>query len=391
MSNINKTALMYGAGSIGRGFLGQLFGMSGYETCFIDVDETLVSLLNKNKCYDIIIAAETGYKSQTIGNVRAISGKNHEKVVAEIACCDIMATAVGVNILPYIAKTLASGIDKRFEKYGYSSLDIIVCENISDGGTHLKNLVSPHIINKNYFENNIGFVSASVGRMVPASTDGTSSGIIVESYNELPIDATALKTDVSGISNFIPVSPFEIEKYKKYFMHNMSHAITAYLGFIHGYEYIWEAIGDTSIFNIVNNALNEIILAISSYYSIPKDPLTAYADNLLKRYSNKFLKDTVSRVGRDPKRKLSANDRLTGAVIFCQKNGINPQYILYGIAAAFCFYLKDDISSFEVRNAIKADGMEKALHTFTGIKQGTSVFGDIIKLYEKLKSTAEFN
>ena len=91
---------MYGAGSIGRGFLGQLFGMSGYRTCFVDVDETLVTRLKADGEYIISIASEKGYENQTITNCTAVNGRDSSVVASEISQCDIMATAVGVNILP---------------------------------------------------------------------------------------------------------------------------------------------------------------------------------------------------------------------------------------------------------------------------------------------------
>ncbi|MCD6322820.1 MAG: mannitol dehydrogenase [Clostridiales bacterium] len=385
MIDNRKKALMYGAGSIGRGFLGQLFHLSGYETCFIDVDEILIQNLNENGQYVITVATESGYESQTIKNTRAVNGMDTEKVAHEIACCNIMATAVGVNILPKIAKTIAEGIDMRFTKGTGESLDIIVCENISDGSNHLKKLVSQYINNKKYFEENIGFVSASVGRMVPVNSDSNSSDIIVESYNELPLDADSLKTDVSSIKNFMPVTPFAIEKDKKYFMHNMSHAIVAYMGFINGYEFIWEAIGDKSIRIIAEKALEESITAIIKYYNADETQLRAYALNLLKRYSNKYLKDTVIRVGRDPKRKLQPEDRLTGAALFCLSQGIVPKYILYGIAAAFCFDVSEDVSSPEVTTYVKEYGIKSAITEYTGITDQSPLYSKILKVFLQLK------
>lgn len=384
MSNKTKKALMYGAGSIGRGFLGQLFSMSGYETCFIDVDDALVNKINNEGQYVITVATDGGYESQTVKNVRAINGKDSIKVADEIANCDIMATAVGVNILPFIAKTIATGIDKRNNKTCGAPLDIIVCENISDGGGHLRNLVAPHIDNKIYFDTSIGFVSASVGRMVPVSTDGKSAEIVVESYNELPIDADALKTDVSKIKNFRPVTPFAIEKSKKYFMHNMSHAIVAYLGFVKGYEHLWEAMNDGYIKTIAERALEESILAISNHYKTSRIPLKEYAVDLLHRYSNKYLNDTVIRVGRDPKRKLQPNDRLTGAAEFCLSEGISVEYILYGIAAAFYFNIPDDTSSYEIIEYVNANGIAAAITKFTAIPPESPLFPKILALFFSL-------
>ncbi len=374
---------MYGAGSIGRGFLGQLFGMSGYQTCFVDVDEGLVNHLNNEKSYIITVATDTGYESQEIRNVMAINGRDFAAVINEIAACEIMATAVGVNILPIIAKTIAAGIDLR-SKSG-RPLDIIVCENITDGGKYLKDIIRPHVEDKIYLDEKIGFVSASVGRMVPVSMEADTSEVIVESYNQLPIDADALKTDVSGIKNFMPVTPFAIEKYKKYFMHNMSHAVVAYMGFIGGYEFLWEAMDDDFIRNIAKKALGESIRAISKHFNVHKKPLLDYANDLLNRYANKYLNDTVERVGRDPKRKLRPNDRLTGAVNFCVECGIDPDYILYGIAAAFCFDIQEDTSSPEMIEYIRTKGIGAAIIEYTSITEDSPFYSKILQIYKSLR------
>jgi mannitol-1-phosphate 5-dehydrogenase len=291
-----------------------------------------------------------------------------------------MATAVGVNILPFIAKNISAGLDLRGNTSG-NPLDIIVCENMSDGGKHLKNLVLEGSSNKEYIEENVGFVSASVGRMVPVSE---STGIVVEAYNELPVDKDALKTDISGIYNIVPVSPFAIEKYKKYFMHNMSHAIVAYLGFIKGYEYIWQAISDDYIKNISELALKESIQAITKYFGKDEKELSLYASDLLKRYENKYLGDTILRVGRDPVRKLGKDDRLVGAAYFCMENDIIPEHILYGIAAALYFNVSDDISAPNLDEFIKKNGAAEALSKFSEIHKDSYLLERILLIHRKL-------
>ncbi|HPJ20909.1 MAG TPA: hypothetical protein PLH18_00990 [Clostridia bacterium] len=376
-----KKSVMYGGGSIGRGFLGQLFHMSGYSTCFIDVDKKLVDELSSKHEYEIKIALPTGYESQTIKNVTAVNGLDSEEVAEVISQCDIMATAVGVNILPRIAKAIAMGLDLRFEMNN-PPLDIIVCENMSDGGNHLKGLVLEHAVHKDFIETSIGFVSASVGRMVPVSE---SADIIVESYNELPIDRDALKTDVSRLMNFIPVSPFAIEKYKKYFMHNMSHAIVAYMGYSKGYEFLWQAMQDREILDTAKKALGESIEAISKYFGVDKKPLESYADDLLGRYTNKYLGDTVLRVGRDPIRKLGKDDRLSGASLFCLKNGVEPEYIIYGIAYALCFDPSDDVSASILQEYISENGITSAIRNYTGIDESSELLSDIVKIYSLIK------
>jgi mannitol-1-phosphate 5-dehydrogenase len=48
-----KKAVMYGAGNIGRGFIGQLFSESGYHVVFIDIADSVVDRLNKDGCYPV--------------------------------------------------------------------------------------------------------------------------------------------------------------------------------------------------------------------------------------------------------------------------------------------------------------------------------------------------
>ena len=67
-------AVMYGAGSIGRGFIGALFSEIGYEVVFIDVNDDVIHLINKEKTYPQIIMNEE-QPVHWIKNIRAVDGK----------------------------------------------------------------------------------------------------------------------------------------------------------------------------------------------------------------------------------------------------------------------------------------------------------------------------
>ncbi len=94
-----KKALMYGGGNIGRGFIGQLFHMSGYEISFIDVNMAVIDKLNTDGSYPIYITEKDGYREYLVTGVHGINGRDNEAIAEAIADADIMATAVGVNIL----------------------------------------------------------------------------------------------------------------------------------------------------------------------------------------------------------------------------------------------------------------------------------------------------
>ena len=107
---------MYGAGNIGRGFIGKIFSQSGYKVGFVDINEQVIARLNQDQCYPVEIVSNDGVKNLTVNNVYGIDGKDVELVATEIASADAMATAIGVNVLKFIAKPIALGLKKRFEQ-----------------------------------------------------------------------------------------------------------------------------------------------------------------------------------------------------------------------------------------------------------------------------------
>ena len=60
-----KKAVMYGAGNIGRGFIGQLFSESGYEVAFIDVNREIIDQLNRDGQYPVGVLSGTGCREIT--------------------------------------------------------------------------------------------------------------------------------------------------------------------------------------------------------------------------------------------------------------------------------------------------------------------------------------
>ena len=315
-------AVIYGGGNIGRGFLGQLLYESGYETVFIDVNKELIDAINKDNSYNIKIVCNEYQKEVTIKNVRAV---HSDDAVPEIASADIIFTSAGVNVLPYIAPVIKKGLEQRSK-----GVDIIICENLIGADKYLRDLIKP--------EGNVGFVEASVGRMVPVMTDemreGSVTKVWVEPFCTLPVDKDAFKNPIPEIKGMIPSSPFEYHIQSKLYLHNMGHAIAAYLGMEKGYTYIWEAMEDADIAATVKDAMYSSVKALHLEHGVAEETVRAYADNLMERFKNRYLGDTTKRVGRDARRKLMPDDRLLGALTLCQKYGIDGGSIKKGIMAA---------------------------------------------------------
>ncbi|HHY23585.1 MAG TPA: mannitol-1-phosphate 5-dehydrogenase [Clostridiaceae bacterium] len=387
-----KKAVMYGAGNIGRGFIGQLFSQSGYEVVFIDVNPVIIERINVDRSYPIRIVEDEKSKEIIIRDVRAVNGMDIEATASEIANADIMATAVGVNVLPKIVKPIVSGLKKRWQIGNTSPLNIIICENLLDANQYLEQLLKQELEEdeKKLFDKKIGLVEASIGRMVPIMTEEMQEGnplrVYVEKYCELPVDKNAFKGEIPKIQNMIPFSPFDLYIQRKLFMHNMGHATAAYLGFYKDYEYIWETCKDSSIKLITFKALLESSIALSIEHNYPLKELIEHANDLIYRFGNKLLGDTVARVGRDPVRKLSKNDRLIGAAKLCIKNGINPVYISIGIAAGYAFSSENDTSAEEISKTINEFGINKAMEKYSNVRNDWPLFNQVIEFYEMLKA-----
>lgn len=365
-----KKFIMYGAGNIGRGFIGQSFSAAGYKVGFVDINAEVIDALNKDGKYPVNVVTTNKNEEYTVKNVYGIDGKDINVVSDEIAECDLMATAIGVNVLKFIAKPIAEGIKKRFENGG-RPLDIIICENLIGADEYLRGLILKEIPELSDFVcEKVGFIEASIGRMVPVMTEEKKAGnplrVYVEPYNVLPVDKAAFKGGIpQDVTNLYPYEPFNLFIQRKLFMHNMSHALCAYLGNLRGYTYVYQAVNDFDIRYCAFRALVSSALAVSKENGAEIKPLIDHAENLLYRFTNTALADTVERVGKDTRRKLGSNDRLIGALKLCEKYGIDATYICIGIAAGLLFSPISDVSSVEVCAFANNNGAKKALKEFS--------------------------
>lgn len=341
-----KQAVMYGGGNIGRGFIGALMSRSGYEVTFVDVAVPVVEELQSRRCYPLRIVSSEGNTDLTINNVTAVNGNDTEATAAAIAACDIMATAVGARILKFIVPNIVAGLRQRWAEGG-KPLNIIICENLNDANKIIEGMIKEQLSDaeKAKFDETVGLVEASIGRMVPVQTDEMKDGeplrVCVESYGFLPVDKAAFKGEIPQIEGMVPFEPFDFFIKRKLFIHNMGHATTAYLGGLLGDEFVWQSIGNPTIRLIAQNAMTESAMALSRHYNVPLEGILMHITDLIGRFGNKALGDTCARVGGDPARKLSPADRMIGSSLLALQEGITPAYIAVGAAAGIKRYLDE--------------------------------------------------
>ena len=376
-------AVMYGGGNIGRGFIGALLSQSGYEVTFVDVAESVVGALQENRTYPVRYVSTDGYEDVWVENVTAVNGNDTEAAADVIANCDIMATAVGARILKFIVPNIVAGLRKRWAM-NKGPLNIIICENLMDANKVLEEMLKEQLTEAEQarFDETVGLVEASIGRMVPVQTeemkDGEPLRVCVERYGYLPVDKAAFKGAIPEIRNMVPFSPFDFYIKRKLYIHNMGHATCAYLGDLIGLQYIYESIAVADVRIIVHNAMLESAMTLARKYNMDLCNIQLHIADLLYRFTNAALKDTCQRVGGDPARKLSSEDRLIGSAKLAIEQGICPAYIAVGAAAGLFRYLKEN-GGVQTLSAA-----ENALGEVSGLKADHALSKLIVHYYKMI-------
>ena len=382
-------AVMFGAGNIGRGFIGQLFSESGYEVVFVDVVQELLDLFNKEHHYRLQTVSNEGSKDYSIGPVSGVDSRNQAAVAEAVAEASICATAVGANVLKFVAPNLAAGLALR-AKRNLPPINVIVCENLHGAPEYLRGLLEQSIPEeaKSYLAEKTGLVETVIGRMVPAPTPEMRAQDIgwikVEPYKELPVKRSGFVGPIPDIVAMTPYDDFDVFGARKLYVHNCGHALMSYVAYQRGYEYAYEALEDNEIRSFMLAGLRESVDGICAKFKADRDWLYAHVDDLLKRFANRSLGDTVYRLGRDPIRKLAAEDRLVGAANLAVEGGGRPVHLAWGIAAALLFNPADDPSAPALQAKIKENGVEAALAEVSGIQKDSVLGKLVLDAYAKL-------
>lgn len=377
-------AVHFGAGNIGRGFIGQLLYQAGYEVSFVDVSKELVDEINNRKEYTVMLAAEEK-TAFTVKNVSAIDGKDEEAVIQAIAKADLVTTAIGPNILKFVAPVIAKGISLRLKQSG-KALNVIACENMVGGSSALKSFVYTSLddADKKQATEKIGFPDAAVDRIVPLQKNEDKLLVMVEPFYEWVVNRSQMVGEVPSIEGVTYVDDLEPFIERKLFTVNTGHATVAYLGYLNGLESIDKAIQDEQILAVTEKTLHETGALMVAKYDFDKDQHEAYIQKIIKRFKNPYISDEVTRVGRSPIRKLSAKDRLVSPAMQAMTHNIALTGLPTVIAAALLFDYAQDPEAVEVQNSIKENGIEKTIEQYTGIAAEHPLFKLIVENYQRL-------
>jgi mannitol-1-phosphate 5-dehydrogenase len=347
-------AVHFGAGNIGRGFVGLLLHNAGYEVVFADVNAEIIDALAAADSYLVTEVGE-GATEWTVDNFRAVNSATHEAdVIAEIASADVVTTAVGPNVLRFVAPVIAAAIAQRDGENAINATDLLKAEILK-------------ALPEGVSADRAVFANTAVDRIVPGQAEGSGLNVTVESFFEWAIESTPF----GGTPPVIPEAHFvdDLAPYieRKLFTVNTGHAAAAYHGFRAGVETMAEAFALPAVIDEVRAVLAETKALLVAKHDFDPEVQQAYIDKNMVRFANPNLSDTVERVGRQPLRKLSRNERFVGPAAQLAERGLEPKALVRTMGVALGFSVADDPQSVELQEKLATSTAEEFVTSVTGL------------------------
>ncbi len=380
-------AVHFGAGNIGRGFIGLILSKAGFDVCFVTRSQTKIQQFNLRKQYPVNIANETKERI-IVQHVEAVSTNDTLAVVKQIVHAEIITTALGVTNLPTIAETISLGIKARLLKNNKNPLHIIACENTIGASSKLKKYVFSYLPKSMHEQASkyIAFPNTVVDRIVPAQHHEDPLEVTVEPYFEWVIESSQLSDNLPVIPELQFVDSLDAYIERKLFTVNTAHCCAAYYGYLKGYSTIQEVMKDPQLSMDVQKVMNETGEMLIEKFDLDEQEHKRYIRKILHRFANPNLKDKIVRVGRSPLRKLSINDRLVKPTVQAYDLGMDISNLTKAIAAALLFDYNKDPEAVKLNEEIQKHDIHLVISKYLGIPKAHPIHEKVATKYKEIKN-----
>lgn len=361
-------AVHFGAGNIGRGFVGLLLHEAGVEVVFADVQDELIASLRAHDSYTVHMVGSDP-KDVVVDGFRAINSATElEELVAEIASADIVTTAVGAHILRFVAPAIARGIAARTA--GAPRVAVMACENAINATDLLEQEIRKSLEGEDLarLEDKALFANTAVDRIVPAQAADAGLDVTVETFFEWAVERTPFAGEEPTIPGVTWVEDLEPYIERKLFTVNTGHATTAWHGWAAGHSTIAEAIADPQVRSQVSATLAETSELLVTAHGFRVEQQQAYVETILTRFANPYLPDTVERVGRSPERKLSRNERIISPAAAAAERGLRHDALVAAFAAALRFTPEGDEEVTRVQQLLATGDPDRVTAELAGLE-----------------------
>jgi mannitol-1-phosphate 5-dehydrogenase len=377
--------VQFGAGNIGRGFIGQLLHDSGHEVVFVDVAERLIDELASASAYRVIAVGDETVVDAVTGFRALNSARDPLAVVAEIARAEIVTTAVGVRVLPALAPLIGQGILARSAEA--EPVAVMACENAVGATDALAAAIEAAVGDEEWslVRRRAVFANTAVDRIVPAQQEGSGLDVIVEDFSEWVVEEAPFHGRPPRLRNARFVHELAPYIERKLFTVNTGHATAAYCGHLIGARTISAALEHPRVTAAVAAALEETSAALVARHGIDPEEQAAYRRRILDRFRNVHLDDEVERVARDPLRKLGRHDRFVAPAAELAERGTVPLALLHAMGAALRFRSDADEESLRMGELLRHDDPFAVVEQITGLAREHPLFAPLAVVADAAK------
>jgi len=368
--------VIFGAGKIARGFIGQLLFLSGHEFVFVEKFQPLVDMLNQRGGYHVRVLGAPE-KDSFVTPVKAVSLDDQAAINAAVAEADAVFTAVGGKNLDAIAAPLAEALNDK-------CINVVTCENWKKPAAQLQKAVqaiSPAC--------RAGFAESVVMRSaIEPSAEALAEDpltVNVQNYWHLPIDAASLAAPLPEVKGMEPIDSFSGFLERKFYTYNAANGTTSYVGSLLGFTHVAEAAKDERVHALLNEVYAETGRALSIRHNIDFEEQMAFAGTSYAKLSDEVIVDTLERNARDPLRKLGPDDRLVGSARLAESYGIIPHGLCTAIAAALHYQSPQDPSALELNAMMHEHGSEWVLENICKLEKGSPLAQKVLECEAELK------
>ena len=373
-------AVHFGAGNIGRGFIGALLQDAGYHVVFADVNQELIDSMKALGSYTLTELASVP-KQKLYKNFQVLNSVTETQELTQlIAKAEIVTASVGANVLGRIAPVIEAGLSQRTS---HDKLVVMACENALGASEIIKlAMQDQQLANQRAI-----FCNTAVDRIVPLQVEHSEPDVAVEPFSEWIIDSAPLagrELNLPGATFVEDLDPF-IER--KLYTVNTAHLAVALIGQQFGHETVIEAMADSEVMPKVLAVIEETSAALIRKHGFDPVAHAAYVEKTLSRLSNPAIDDEIVRVGRDPLRKLSRYERLIGPAAYHAEHLGEPFALLEVIDAALSFQAPGDAEAARLQLFLATLSSSQFVFEVCGISVGHPLHEPLVELVDLHKSS----
>lgn len=381
-----------GIGRLAGGFIAPTLSAAGWDVVLSGRDPRICAAIGTPAGLWLRTAGEAS-EDRWYGGIRAIPLDDPE-LRRFAAGADLFATSVGPSSLQSVGRRLAPLVQARLEA-SKAPINIITFEN------HRR---APELLAAGLFEANPmlpGFVGRRLGISGAAAwrtvsrreVAATGVRFLVNDVSDCYVDGAALLPKTPPLDGSVPglqaVQPFDCYMAEKLWGFNGGHATAAYLGWRLGCTTIDEAMAHPDVRTAVAAFVVEAqqVLRLSHASNPDAASLSLHPIGwILDRYSDPGLRDPVTRVGREPRRKLAAGDRFIGPAVAGLATGRPPVALAAGAAAALAYAEPTDPQAVDLCRELELLGPEEVLATVSMLDPREELTAAICERYRQLTS-----